>query len=309
MNKISIVIPCYKSSASLEIIVDQLIDLEKNHSYDIELILVNDSPWFLPTCITIEKLQNKYDFIRGISLRKNQGQHMALLVGMSRANGDLIITMDDDLQHPIIEIPKLINAINENKKVDAIFAVPFYKNKKHNLWRNLGSYVLNKVDVFFLKKPEGLIKSPFRILKSDLAKVITNNYNASPAVSSLIITSTTNIINIQVQHDKRVFGKSNYSLSKLISLSLNNVLHYSSLPLKIVGFIGFFGLLFSIILIVWVIGRKLLFNISFPGYTSTFALISFFGGLNLFSVGLLGEYLIRIIKEQQKPRLDLLIKE
>jgi len=309
MKNISIVIPCYKSVKSLEIIVEQLLELKKKNNYCLELLLVNDSPWFLPTCNTIYNLEASFDFVKGITLRKNQGQHLALLVGMSKAKGDLVITMDDDLQHPIKEIPKLVNAICGNLEVDAVFAVPSYKNKRHSLWRNVGSYVLNKIDVLFLKKPVDLIKSPFRIIKADLVKVIINNYNATPAVSSLIISSTNNILNIEVEHEKRVFGESNYSLPKLISLSLNNVLHYSSLPLKIVGFIGFFGLLFSVFLIIWVIARKLFFDIKFPGYTSTVALISFFGGLNLFSVGLLGEYLIRIIKEQQKPDLNTLIKE
>ena len=130
-----------------------------------------------------------------------------------------------------------------------------------------------------------------------------------PAFLSLIIKATDNIINIEVLHNERAYGRSNYSLRKLISLSLNNVLHYSSLPLKIVGFIGFAGLALSILFIVWTVIRKLFFGITFPGYASTVTLISFFGGLNLFAVGLIGEYLIRIIKEQQKTPLSDFIRK
>jgi dolichol-phosphate mannosyltransferase/undecaprenyl-phosphate 4-deoxy-4-formamido-L-arabinose transferase len=217
--------------------------------------------------------------------------------------------MDDDLQHPVSEIPKLIEAMHDNPEAEAVFAVPGYARKKHSLWRNLGSYILNKIDIFFLEKPKGLVKSPFKIFTRNICLLVLNNYNAMPALSSLIIQATDHIINIDVEHNSRVYGRSNYSLSKLISLSLNNILHYSSLPLKMVGFTGFAGLLFSVVFISWTLIKKIFLGIIFPGYASTVTLISFFGGLNLFAVGLIGEYLIRIIKEQQKMALDDFIKE
>jgi glycosyltransferase involved in cell wall biosynthesis len=308
MSLISVVIPCYKSGKSLKIISEQIYDLSKEKGIQFEVIFVNDSPAFTETCNTLGELSRKYDFVQHITLRKNQGQHMALLVGLSRATGEYVITMDDDLQHPVSEIPKLIAAIKQNPGVDAVFAVPKYKLKKHSLWRNAGSFILNKTDTLFLEKPKGLIKSPFRIFTADVRRFVAANHNAMPALSSLIIKSTDNIININVAHDGRAFGKSNYTLRKLISLSLNNILHYSSLPLKLVGFIGFGGFIFSILFILLVLVRKYFFGITFPGYASTVSLISFFGGLNLLGIGLIGEYLIRIIKEQQKPDLSNLIK-
>jgi dolichol-phosphate mannosyltransferase/undecaprenyl-phosphate 4-deoxy-4-formamido-L-arabinose transferase len=309
MSVISIVIPVYKSTKSLEIISKQVFDLQQQSNLIYELIFVNDSPGFLDTAKTLEKILFNYPDTRVISLRKNQGQHLAILVGINHAKGDFIITMDDDLQHPVNEIPKLIKVITENPQIDAVFAVPSYSNKKHSLWRNVGSCILNKIDTLFLEKPKGLIKSPFRIMTADLSKVVVNSYNATPALSSLIIKATNNIINIEVKHNERLYGNSHYSLRKLISLSLNNVLHYSSLPLNIVGNIGFAGLTLSLFFILWTVIRKLFFGITFPGYASTVILISFFGGLNLFAIGLVGEYLIRIIKEQHKVSLDDLIKD
>jgi len=217
--------------------------------------------------------------------------------------------MDDDLQHPVQEIPKLVNAINAHKHIDAVFAVPRYTMKKHTLWRNIGSFFLNKIDTIFLKKPKGLVKSAFRIMTRDIAKIIVNNFNAMPAVSSLLVNATENIINIEVEHNKREFGKSNYTISKLVSLTFNHILYYSSLPLKSVGIIGFGGFIFSVIFTLQVILKKIFTGIAFPGYASTVALISFFGGLNLFAIGIVGEYLLRIIKEQQKPDLEDLIKK
>ena len=309
MILISIVIPVYKSSKSLEIIAEQVAELEKQREENFELIFINDSPGFKPTSESLEKIKEKHSNVRVFSLRKNQGQEIATLVGLSKAKGDLVITMDDDLQNPVSEIPKLIDAMHDNPEAEAVFAVQGYTQRKHSLWRNLGSYILNKIDTFFLEKPKGLDKSSFGILTRDICQVVLNNHNAMPAVASLIIKATNNIINIDVEHNTRVYGRSNYSLQKLISLSLNNILHYSSLPLKMVGYIGFAGLLFSVVFIAWTMIRYFFFGITFPGYASTVTLISFFGGLNLFSVGMVGEYLIRIIKEQQKIPLNDLIKD
>jgi len=306
---ISIVIPVYKSTTSLEILARQVNQLQAETEYTFEIVFVNDSPFFHDTCQALQKVEEQYKNVNVITLRKNQGQHMALLVGMTQTSGDYIVTMDDDLQHPVSEIPKLIEAITKNKDVEAVFGVPGFKEKKHNWWRTFGSLLLNKVDALFLNKPKGLIKSPFRIITSGLKNVIINNYNATPSVPSLIVNATSNIINIKVSHSSREYGKSNYTLKKLISLTLNNLLHYSSLPLKAVGFIGFMGFLFSVVFIAYTIFRYFYWGIEFPGYASTVTLISFFGGLNLLALGLIGEYLIRIIKEQQKSTLEDLIKK
>jgi glycosyltransferase involved in cell wall biosynthesis len=306
--KISIVIPVYRSVASIEELSEQISVLKKHIHYNIEIIFVNDSPEFYDTCNALEKIKQNYENVSVLTLRKNQGQHLALLVGLNAAAGDYIITMDDDLQHPVKEIPKLIDAII-GTNVEAVFAVPRYSAKKHSLWRNIASIILNKIDTYFLQKPKGLVKSPFRIMTRGIAKAIVQNYNATPAVSSLIIHTTNSIINVEVEHNKREYGKSNYTLKKMFRLTLNNLLHYSSLPLKLVGLLGMMGFLFSIGFMAYVFYKKIILGIDFPGYASTVSLISFFGGLNLLANGIVGEYLIRIIKEQQKVELQALVKE
>jgi polyisoprenyl-phosphate glycosyltransferase len=308
MEKISIVIPCYKSDKSLEILAEQINRLNEENRFELELILVNDSPSYLNTVNTIKSLEKKYSFIKGIFLRKNQGQHIALLVGVYKSQGSLIISMDDDLQHPVSELPKLIDEMNSDKSIEAIFAIPKFSERKHSFWRNMGSYLINKFDIYFLNKPKGLVKSSFKIFNREVADYILSNFNSTPALASLILSATNNVKNIEVMHSKREFGKSNYDFSKLISLTFNNIIHYSALPLKFLGYIGFFGFLFSIVFIIYMLIKKYFFGLEFPGYASTVILISFFGGLNLLGIGLIGEYLIRIIKEQQKPSLDSLIR-
>lgn len=304
---ISIVVPVYKSTESLLKLVKQIYKLEDTIDKDFEILLVNDSPNYKPTKDCLLEINKKFPRVKIITLRKNQGQHIAILIGIKHTSGEFIITMDDDLQHPVNEIPKLISAIESNPDVEAVMAVPKYKDKKHSLWRNIASYFVNKIDIYFLQKPKDLIKSSYRIMTADIGNFITNNYNAMPSVSSLLTRSTDNIINIEVNHDKREFGKSNYSLNKMITLTLNNIIHYSSLPLKLIGVIGFIGFLFSLCFALIVIINKLL-GMNSPGYASTVVLISFFGGVNLLAIGIVGEYLIRIIKEQQKYDLKSLVK-
>ncbi|WP_026915702.1 glycosyltransferase [Christiangramia portivictoriae] len=304
----SIVIPVFKSAQSLEILISKLEHISRDYKYRLEVIFVNDSPLELSTVATLEKVRKNYTYVKVLTLYKNQGQQIATLAGMSQATGDFVITMDDDLQHSPDDIPLLIQTLQDKKNLDGVFAVPNYLQKKHKLWRNFASFFLKKVDTIFLKKPKGLMLSSFRILTKDLNKLIVENHNAMPSVSSLILNATNNLISIHVKHHQRGFDKSNYSLPQLITLALNTILHYSSIPLRIMAFVGLLGFIGSMIFILSIIIRKLMLDIEIPGYASIVTLISFFGGLNLFALGLIGEYLIRVIKEQQKMKLPDLIK-
>ncbi|HNZ72237.1 MAG TPA: glycosyltransferase, partial [Prolixibacteraceae bacterium] len=259
MNTYSIIVPVFKSNESLFVLSEQISNMQVQLACTFELILVNDSPWYTETCNALAEIEKIYPFVKVVTLWKNQGQQIALLTGLLFATGKYCITMDDDLQHPVTEIPKLIRSMDEHPQVDAIFACPPYKHKKHSPWRNLASLTMNKIDTFFLKKPKGLKKSAFRIMRKELAIKLTNNYNAMPSVSSLIIFHTHRLMNVEVDHSPRQFGKSNYTLRKMISLALNDLIHYSSLPLKVLGVVGFAGFLFSIIFILITLIRKLFF--------------------------------------------------
>lgn len=305
----SIVIPVYKSSESLTILLSKLNNVALDFDYNFEIILVNDSPFSAQTVDCLKRLSTEYSNIIVINLRKNQGQQIATLIGMSQAKGDYVLTMDDDLQHPPEEIPKLIQKIAQNPRLDGVFARPNYFEKKHSLWRVAGSYFIKKIDTIFLKKPKGLMLSSFRIMTKDLSDLVVGNFNAMPSVSSLMVNASHNLESIEVRHSDRNFGKTNYTLPKLIQLALNSILHYSSLPLRIMALVGLLGFIGSITFIIVIVIRRLMLDIAIPGYASTVTLIAFFGGLNLFAVGLIGEYLIRVIREQQKVKLSDLIKK
>ena len=304
MKDFSIIIPVYKSTDSLNIIEKQLSDIFKNINKTYEIIFVNDSPNFLPTANTLLELSTKKsNIIRSIKMRKNSGQQFAILVGLSHAKGKYVITMDDDLQHPSNEIIKMAEYI-EKQKLDAVLALPKKGMKNHHWFRNFGSWIISIIDHYFLDTPKGIIKSPFKIIKYDIVKSMVRNYNSAPVISGLLFQITHNVENIYVEHSPRKFGNSNYSFIKLLGLLFNNIINYSAFPLKLLGITGLMILLLSILFIIFIFIRKIFLFIDYPGYASTVILISFFGGLNLFGIGIIGEYLFRIINEQNKVKLE-----
>ena len=305
MKDISVVIPVYKSVESLEILTAELIQVMRDLNQSCEIIFVNDSPQFLPTVQTLESLKRKHrGVVRILEMRKNRGQHFAVLIGLSQSDGNCVITMDDDLQHAPCEIIKLYRALEENERIDAVFAIPDDRRKKHHAFRNFGSWCLSKIDHVFLNLPSHVIKSSFRMIRSDVVKLMVHNYTSFPAISGLLLQMTNRVINVEVEHHERKFGRSHYTLPRLIDLVFNNIVHCSAFPLKILGIIGLTVFVLSNLFILIIIGQKLLFSISTPGWTSIVVLIAFFGGLNLLGMGIIGEYLIRIIKEQRKANIE-----
>jgi dolichol-phosphate mannosyltransferase/undecaprenyl-phosphate 4-deoxy-4-formamido-L-arabinose transferase len=309
MQLISIVIPVYRSSESLKIIADEIFSLFSKLEFNYELIFVNDSPDNFVTNEVLNEIKEKYtDNISILEMKKNFGQQFAVLCGLEIAKGDYIITMDDDLQHPVEEIPRMIDMMI-NSNLDVILAVPKFHKRKHSLYKTIGKLILNKFERFALDVPKNLVKSSFRIIKKDIVESVVRNFNASPAITALILQETKKIANITVEHRARKFGKSNYSFSKMVSLALNNFLHYSSFPLKMLGIIGIIVFIFSIFFILITFARKIFFGMDYPGYASIVILTSFFGGLNLLGIGIIGEYLLRILKEIRKPNLKDLYNE
>jgi len=305
---ISIVVPVYQSTKSIEILSNQIVKLFDTLDYRYEIIFVNDSPLYVQTSNTLKKIKRKNHrgLIKVITMKQNRGQQYALLCGLTKANGNYIITMDDDLQHPVSEIPKLISAI-ENDPVDLIFAK--YKKREFNLFRNLCSWLLNKIDnIYFPNRPDIVVGS-FRIFHRKIVPSVLSLANSYPALSNLLIQASTRVINVEVKHAPREYGKSNYTLKALAALAIDNIINYTALPLALLGIAGLLTFVGSLTFIVIIFIQKLFFSITMPGYASTVILITFFGGLNLLGLGIIGEYLIRIIREQNKPKLDTLFTE
>lgn len=295
---LSVVIPVYRSAATLRILTRRLLAALNDTGKSYEIIFVNDgSPddsWRILT-----QLQQTYpDRIQAIELMRNYGQHNALMCGFRHARGQFVVTMDDDLQNPPEEIHKLIDAI-EQGGYDLVYGR--YAGKKHKPWRNLGSLVINGFYRLVFRSP--VTVTAFRVIRRELlASIFSYNLNFT-FVDGLFGWNTQRIGEVRVEHHPRPVGRSSYSLSKLIVLALNLFTNYSLLPLQVVSLCGFLAAFGGILGAGYFLSQYLLSNITVPGYASTIIALLVLGGVQLLALGIIGEYLGRLhLNVNRKPQ-------
>jgi len=292
--KISIVIPVYNSQNIVSETVEAILKEVKKNQLNIEIILVNDgSPdnsWFI-----IKQLAQKYKEVKSINLIKNFGQHNAVLCGFEHATGDYIITMDDDLQNPPSEIIHLVEKIQKNKELDLVFGK--FREKKHANYRKFGSRLIGYLNEKVFNKPKHITLTNFRIIKKDVIKRVLGHNTAYPYIPGLLLMYATKMENVMVEHHERFDGKSNYTFKKIFSLMSNLLINYSSYPLKVLSTIGLIvsGLSFFVGLFFLISG--IVGGVKVAGWTTLVVLVSFLGGFIIILLGLIGEYLSRILDQ------------
>lgn len=283
MKEISVVIPVYKSEKCIPELTKQISDALKDFNW--ELILVNDcSPdnsW-----AEIKKLVAENNNIAGINLRKNGGQDLAILAGLNHAKGKWIVIMDDDLQHSPYDIPKLY--AQAQKGFDVVYAD--FKQKKQKLWKNLGSWLNGKVSEITLGKPKGIYLSPFKIISSSVVKEMCKLNNLFPYIDGLIFQVTKNITQINIEHHKREYGKSNFTLVKSMQVFFRMMFGFSTFPLNFATYIGFFSSTMGFVLAIYFLVKFLLGLEPLTGWTSLIMVILILGGLILLALGIIGKY-------------------
>lgn len=301
-NKIeySVVIPIYNSEKTLSELIRRLHKTFTSISARYEVVLVDDGSqdksWEI-----LEKLHKKDKKIKAIQMMRNFGQHTTLMCGFKFIKGDYIITMDDDLQHPPEEIPKLIKAIKSNPEVD--FVIGRAKEKKHSFIQNLGSNFINALYKKTFSIPKDIRSGPFRIIRKEIVEKIIKNKSKNPSVSAILFSISKKAANVPFKHKKRHYGKSGYDFSKQIALFYNSVLKYTEIPIKIVSFIGLGSSVLGIIFSIFYLGLFFTGKIKVTGWITIILLLLFFPGLILFSIGIIGEYLFRILREvNHSPR-------
>lgn len=296
MNQIeySIVIPCYSSGEWLEELAERIAAVMIPIG-SFELILVNDKSPDEKTWEEIVKLAQEYEFIRGIDLLYNVGQFRATLCGLEHALGKFIITMDDDLQNPPEEIPKLLQAMKENPSMDCIMGK--YARKHHSLLRNAGSCFLDKIMNRLYGKPPNITTSSFRIMTSQFVSTLIHYRIASPQLGPLIVALSKKISNVTVQHEVRKYGLSGYGFYQCVKETFRSIINASIAPLRMFSFLGFATAGIAFLIALFHLFRWALGGIGLPGFTSLILTISFFSGMVLAGIGVLGEYIGRIIHE------------
>lgn len=296
---LSIVIPVYNSEQTIRRLVEESIKFF-SINYNLEIILINDSSVDNSETVCISLYEAYNTIVKFYSLAKNVGEHSAVMAGLRNISGDYIVIMDDDFQNPLSEVTKLVNKISENN-YDVVYS--YYKEKKHALFRNFGSWFNDKVANFMLKKPKNLYLSSFKILNKFLVNEITKYEGPFPYIDGLILQTTENIGKVEVEHIARKEGRSGYTLKKLISLWLNMFTNFSILPLRISIFTGLIFASIGLILGVKTAIDKFIDPNIPVGFASLLISTSIFGGIQLIMLGMVGEYIGRIfLSLNKKPQ-------
>lgn len=292
----SVVVPVYNAEATLQGLALRLQKVFAGITPDYELVFVDDGSQDRSWAI-LEELHASDSRLKIIQLMRNFGQHHAILCGLKHAAGNWIVTLDDDLQNPPEEIPKLIKAAREND-LDLAIGIP-RQQKNQELYRNIASRIVSYALVHVFSLSHHLQISSFRLMSRKVADEVSRMATSNPAIDAMLfsILDRRKISNVYVEHHRRKEGRSGYTLSKLFRLAYNSILNYSTFPLKLMSFVGMASSFLSVLLILAVVARYYWFGIPVMGWASLITVMCFFSGCILFSLGLIGEYLVRIIRE------------
>lgn len=298
MSLYSVVVPVYNSEHTLEELYTRLNDMFENTMHEpFELILVDDSSHDGSFAV-MEKLRAQDRRVKIVQMSRNFGQPAAVLCGCSMAKGDFVITMDDDLQHPPEEIPKMAKILQEQPEVDCVMGK--YENRKHNAIRRLGTWVQMQFTSKMLKKDPDLELTSFRIMRRFLVDTMLSTHTHLPQIGNLLVQTSNRIVNVPVHHDARKFGHSNYSFMHLVRDLLYDITTNSILPLIVVRNIGIISFIISILLAIWYLINYFFFGTTVEGFTTLVLLVLAYNGLLLLAIGIVGEYLMHTLDEAKK---------
>ena len=287
MISLSIIVPYFKSSL-IEDLILEILNSTRDF-YNTEIIIVDDSGMDWDRSF-LEKICREVDKVKYIELSKNFGQHNAIIAGISYAKNDYVVTIDDDFQNPPKEIKRMVAHLIQNN-LDLVYGSPI--KIRHNYTRKIMSKTIRSFLFHVLKVKNVNEISSFRIFKRKILD--TSSANVSEiSIDSLLNWTTDHIGYIKVDHNERITGTSNYNFRKLFFFALNTIISYSVKPLKIATYFGILIFGIGAALLVFILGKYLLYGTEVPGFTTTASLIILFSGTQLIILGVIGEYLARM---------------
>ena len=294
---LSVVIPVFNGAGTLPALVDRLVAVLGGRGAPYEVILVNDGSrddsW-----AAIQALAASRPQVVGIDLMRNYGQHNALLCGIRAARHEVIVTMDDDLQQPPEEIPRLLEALDEGH--DVVYGTA--DQEQHGLWRNASSRLTRAVLGMTMGAEVAGLVSAFRAFRASVKPAFSEYRSPLLSIDVLLSWATTRFGAVVVRRDPRVIGTSNYSLRTLIRVAFNMLTGYSIVPLQLATITGFIFTLFGGGVLAVVIGRYLIGGAAVPGFAFLASIIAIFSGAQLFALGIIGEYLGRVhLRTMERP--------
>jgi undecaprenyl-phosphate 4-deoxy-4-formamido-L-arabinose transferase len=295
---ISVLVPVLNEEESLPELHKRLQDTLNGIAKPYEIIYINDGSTD-NTEVLLERFHTDDRRAKVIEFNRNYGQHMALFSGFEYAKGEIIVTIDADLQNPPEEIPRLIKEAEEGFEVVATYR----KQRKDSLFRKLPSYIVNKITA----KLVGVKLKDYGCMLRAYRRNIVDYMNMCPESSSFIPalanTFAKKITEIEVGHAERKTGTTKYSLFKLLRLNFDLMTNFSLYPIQFISMLGvviaFLGLVFALFLFA----RRLIIGPEGEGVFTLFGILFFFIGIQIFALGIIGEYIGRIFQEvRRRPR-------
>lgn len=287
-QSISVVVPVYNSQAGLEILVGRIQSAMKDYPAEFEILLVNDGS-VDESWDEIVRLSEEHERVRGLDLMRNYGQHNATLCGIREAKGELIATLDDDLQYPPEDIPRLVEKLAEG--YDVVYGVP--RKRQQAWWKDFSSKIIKRAIAYVMGARSVRDIGAFKVFRADLRKAFDNFNSPDVLVDVLLSWGTSRFGSVTIDEAVRSIGKSNYSFVKLVKVSLVVLTSYTTIPLRIASLVGFLFTLFGIGILIYV--SVIYFSVgSIPGFPFLASTISIFSGVQLFALGIIGEYLARV---------------
>jgi len=256
---------------------------------EFELILVDDASRDGSGTV-VDRVAEEHEWIVGIHLMRNFGQHNAVLYGIRNAQFEIIVTMDDDLQNPPEEIPRLLAKLSE--EFDVVYGYP--EHESHGLWRDLASRLTKRVLQAAMGVEVARHVSSFRAFRTQVRSAFMEYAGSFVSVDVLLSWGTSRFAAIPVKNPPREIGVSNYTPRKLILHAVNMITGFSVLPLQLASLLGFSFAVFGLCLLVMVLARYVLEGDRVVGFPFLASALSIFSGVQLFSLGIIGEYLARM---------------
>jgi len=289
LDGLSVVVPVYNSSATLPDLVARLAPVLEHAAERFEVVLVNDGSRDGSWGVVCD-LARRHPFVRGIDLSRNYGQHNALLAGIRSAKHPLTLTLDDDLQHPPEEIPKLLGALGA--ELDVVYGVP--DHLPHSWGRNIASFMTKLVLQKVMGADIARRVDAFRVFRTRLRDGFASFVGPHISLDVLLTWSTTRFGMTTVAHHPRREGQSAYTFRKLVTHALNMVTGFSTLPLQFASLLGFATTGFGVLTLAYVVIRTLVEHAAPAGFPFLASIISIFSGAQLLALGIVGEYLARV---------------
>jgi undecaprenyl-phosphate 4-deoxy-4-formamido-L-arabinose transferase len=289
LPRLSIVVPVYNSAATLRELADRLAATLPGIADEFELILVNDGSADASGAV-VQELAGRFRWLRGIELMRNYGQHNALLCGIRSARFEIVVTLDDDLQHPPEEIPKLVAVLQQG--YDVVYGRPL--KDEHSMWRWATSRVTKLALTGMMGADIASNISAFRALNTKVRDAFERYHAPFVNIDVLLTWATSRFAVIRVEHRPRRVGGSGYTVRKLVRHTLNMMTGFSVIPLQLASMLGFAFTLLGVLLFLFVVARYFIQGGSVPGFPFLASVIVIFSGAQLFALGIIGEYLARI---------------